>query len=184
MYYVLWVTCLSAVIATALGVLIYQQSTFASREIIAGLNAAEMEWLNPQAKESIRQALGRSDMGLAATMLGIGIALALVLMASLIVVTHRVAGPLLRAVRYFDQLAAGRLPTVGPLRKGDQLTEFFATLGSTLEALRNRATQDIEIVQAFLDACVRHEGLGTAEVAKALDALRLVQQQKGDALKS
>ena len=38
--YVLGVTLLSAVIAAALGVLIYQQSTFASDQIIAALDGA------------------------------------------------------------------------------------------------------------------------------------------------
>ena len=173
--YALWVTGVSAAIAATLGFLIYEQSTFASSQIIAGFNATGMGWVDPQIQEQVRRELASSDLGLAATMLGFGLALALVLMASLIVMTHRVAGPLLRMARYFDQIAAGDLPTVGQLRSGDQFKELFTTLSTTLAVLRKREADDTEVVKAFMDACARADGTRHQDLLAAVAELRRAQ---------
>ena len=68
--YIFLVTGISAAIAVSLGLLIFQQSTFASDQIIASLNAADMDWLDETAKSSIRAQLEQSDLDLVATIDG------------------------------------------------------------------------------------------------------------------
>ena len=58
-------------------------------------------------------------MALAAIGLVIGLSLYLVVM------THKVAGPLYKVALYFDKMADGRLGQVWPLRKGDMLVDFY-----------------------------------------------------------
>ena len=170
--YALWVTCVSAAIATLLGFLIYDQSTFASDQILAGLGGPGMEWVDADTKRQIQTELGRSDLSLVTTMMGLGVALALGLLGSLIVMTHRVAGPLFRMARYFDELGAGQLPTVGALRKGDQFQELFVTLSEAIEALRARRTAE-DVVVSELEAVWARTPQGVPDgVRQTLASLR------------
>jgi hypothetical protein len=178
LHYAVWVTCVAASIAGALGFLIYEQSTFASNQIIAALNDGNTAWVDPMIGAQIRDDLSRSDLNLAATMFGLGTALALGLMAALIVLTHKVAGPLLRMAKYFDQIGAGRLPTIGHLRKGDQLQHLFETLSATVESLRERARTDVAAVQVFTDACAHADRPLSEELAAALKDLSRVYESK------
>lgn len=104
LHYVLWVTAVSTAIALGLGLVIDQQGTYASDRILAGLDAPGMEWLDLETRDDVRQQLVHSDSTLVATMLGVGVVLALGLIVILLVMTHRVAGPLHRMSMTFEQL--------------------------------------------------------------------------------
>ena len=176
--YALSTTLVSAAIAALLGLVIYGQSIFASEQILAGLDSVGMEWINPLVKAQIRTELGDSDLNLVATMVGFGIVLAVGLMLSLIVMTHKVAGPIWRMSQCFEAIIAGRLPVVGALRKGDQLKDLFAVLSTTMESLRARSQRDLEIADALLDSCAQAPGTRSGALTKALAELRESQQQK------
>ena len=67
--YALAVLLMSAAIATALGVLIYQQSALASDQILAGMNVDGMEWIDPQTREQVSQALTCRQLAFAVLLL-------------------------------------------------------------------------------------------------------------------
>jgi hypothetical protein len=64
-----------------------------------------------------------------------------------LIVTHRISGPLYIVVRYLGALASGRYPDMRPLRKRDELHDFFAAFEEAVNAMRNRdimALRDID----------------------------------------
>lgn len=171
--YVAVVLALSAVIVTTLGVLIYEQSSFASRQIAERL--ADMAWLDDASKAALVADLVSSDKNLVLVMAGAGIGLAAVLFLYLVAMTHRVAGPLFRMGRYFDDLRDGRIPKVWNLRKGDQFESFFVRFRETLDAMADRARDDAALVDRFVAAC-EPIAAGEPAVAAALDGLRALKR--------
>jgi nitrogen fixation/metabolism regulation signal transduction histidine kinase len=67
-----------------------------------------------------------------------------------IVVTHRVAGPIFKMKSNLKAVARGQLRVPTPLRKGDELVEFFEAYRNMVIALRER--QEAEI--AKLDGAI------------------------------
>ena len=70
-------------------------------------------------------------------------ALIVVLSAVLVVMTHKVAGPLFKVSMYFDRMSDGKLGVVTPLRQGDMLQDFYANFKDMHDAVRVRANADI-----------------------------------------
>src|SRR5688572_25011505 len=60
-----------------------------------------------------------------------------------IIVTHRVAGPIYKMKMNLKAVADGRLQVPSPLRKGDELVEFFNSYRSMVIALRERQESEI-----------------------------------------
>jgi nitrogen fixation/metabolism regulation signal transduction histidine kinase len=67
-----------------------------------------------------------------------------------IFLTHKVAGPVYRMRQMFRDLGEGKFSPYRPLRKGDELQEFFSEFSELIEKLRDR--QKTEIVR--LDAAI------------------------------
>lgn len=61
-----------------------------------------------------------------------------------IVVTHRVAGPVYKMKRQLREVGAGRLTLPTPLRRGDELVDFFQAFDGMVRSLRERQEQEIE----------------------------------------
>jgi hypothetical protein len=78
------------------------------------------------------------------------IAMAVVLSVWGLIVTHRISGPLYLVARYLDVLADGQYPDVRPLRKRDELQEFFAAFEEAVNALRNRDAEALRELEAAL----------------------------------
>jgi hypothetical protein len=67
-----------------------------------------------------------------------------------IVVTHRVAGPIFKMRANLRAVADGRLRVPTPLRKGDELVEFFETYRTMVISLRERQEAEIgKLVKAI-----------------------------------
>jgi hypothetical protein len=67
-----------------------------------------------------------------------------------IVVTHRVAGPIYKMRANLRAVADGRLRVPTPLRKGDELVEFFETYRTMVISLRERQEAEIgKLVKAI-----------------------------------
>jgi methyl-accepting chemotaxis protein len=67
-----------------------------------------------------------------------------------IVVTHRVAGPIYKMRANLRNVADGRLRVPTPLRKGDELVEFFDAYRAMVISLRERQEGEIaKLVQAI-----------------------------------
>jgi hypothetical protein len=137
--YVALVTLLSAVIAGALGYLIYVQRHSASSSIESDLLAQFNTEL-----QGISNKLDAEDRMLIYKMIGVGIGLVMILSAYLTIMTHKVAGPLYKVTLYFDKMAEGKLGRVTPLRQGDMLQDFYQSFSDMHNAVRTRAVADAD----------------------------------------
>lgn len=61
-----------------------------------------------------------------------------------IVVTHKVAGPIFKMKRQFNDLGQGKLKMPSKLRKGDELIEFFTAFEEAVARLRDRQAAEIQ----------------------------------------
>jgi hypothetical protein len=147
--YVLLVTLLSAAISGTLGYLIYQQMHLASDDLAVQLHDA----LGAEAADEITTEMRGRDRALMLTMLGVGVGLVVILFGYLVIMTHKVAGPLYKVSSYFDKMAAGRLGTVTALRKGDMLTDFYDGFRDMHDTVRSRLKADADAMQRLVDAC-------------------------------
>jgi hypothetical protein len=145
--YVLLVTILSGVIAGALGYLIYQQKRAASESIekdLAALTQADSSQSDFQ--DTVASGLESEDRALVYKMVGVGVGLVVILSLYLLIMTHKVAGPLYKVSMYFDRMADGRVGKVTPLRKGDMLQDFYTTFCEMHDTMRARMTADRDAI--------------------------------------
>lgn len=170
--YILLVTLLSAVISGALGYMIYDQSRLASESIERDLQVLTVGDTSRQEFTSI---LAGKDQALIYEMVGLGLGLVVILSAYLVIMTHKVAGPLFKVSTYFEQMSEGRLGSVTPLRRGDMLQDFFGDFKSMHESLRGRAQADVaameHAVAALRDARGQADAAGRGSLDDALTAL-------------
>lgn len=96
-----------------------------------------------------------------------------------LLITHRVAGPVYVMSHYVDVLSRGRYPILRPLRKGDELKDFFERFQGAIESLRVREAQEADVLADAVDAL---EPLATSEeTKKLLESLREMHDRKRDA---
>ncbi|MBP9088604.1 MAG: hypothetical protein KBG15_20950 [Kofleriaceae bacterium] len=152
--YIIVVVVISAIIAGVLGYLIYQQERQASAALDAGLEAYGLG--------EVAQDLAAKDSALIYKMIGVGIGLAAILAMFLLIMTHKVAGPLFKVSMYFDRMAVGRLSVVTPLRQGDMLHDFFETFQHMHEAVRARQLADVETMSTAIQSIGTHDGMAVA----------------------
>jgi nitrogen fixation/metabolism regulation signal transduction histidine kinase len=184
--YVVLVTVLSATIAGALGYMIYDQRRTASASIERDLQAlTQADASHREFQDQVASGLESDDQALVYKMVVVGFGLVIILSAYLVIMTHKVAGPLFKVSMYFDRMANGRLGAVTPLRRGDMLQDFFADFKDMHEALRARSLADLEVMQAglaSLRAADRGDPGGSppARLGDALDAFErhLVDRKK------
>ncbi|MBZ4422735.1 sensor histidine kinase [Myxococcus sp. RHSTA-1-4] len=94
----------------------------------------------------------------------------LVVALGTIVVTHRVAGPLLRIRRMVNEVHDGRLrPPQYGLRDGDELQDLFEAVRKMVQRLREQHEEDARTLEKALRAA-EHSG-ASAEVVADLRAL-------------
>jgi hypothetical protein len=176
--YVAFVTVMSAVISGALGYLIWRQEADASSYVLEAFDAFTRD---SELRDAISSRLTRGDNRLVLTMAGAGIGLVVVLFMYLVVMTHKVAGPLYKVSRYFDDMAEGKLGNVYALRKGDMLQDFYDKFRDMHAALRARHLEDSEAFRRFLAAC---EQAGVAEggaLGRELDQTRSYLEKRDQA---
>jgi len=87
--------------------------------------------------------LARQQRVMLWTLLGAFALLVVVIGAAGIVVTHRVAGPIFKMRINLKAVADGRLRVPTPLRKGDELVDFFETYRTMVISLRERQEAEI-----------------------------------------
>ncbi len=152
--YVLVVVVISALIAGVLGYLIYQQERQASAALDAGLEAFGLG--------EVAQDLAAKDSALVFKMIGVGVGLATILAMFLLIMTHKVAGPLFKVSMYFDRMAVGRLSEVTPLRHGDMLRDFFETFQQMHTAVRERQIADVATMADAVATVGAHPAMAAA----------------------
>ena len=174
--YVAVITTVSAAIAGVLGYLIWLQEARASAAIMESLQSSELAAFAGLAEE-IENRLTSRDSGLAGMMVGVGVGLACVLSLYVVLMTHKVAGPLYKVSRYFDAMSEGKLGRVTALRRGDMLTDFYDTFQQSHDAVRERHRRDTELMGRFLLACEDAQVAG-GELGHMLDELRAHKDQR------
>lgn len=145
--YVLVVTVVSALIAGTLGYMIYRQEHQASGQLSADMSAQFSD-----EGDAFAEDLDTRDRSLVFEMVAIGLGLTVILSGYLVVMTHKVAGPLYKVGIYFDQMAGGRLGPITPLRRGDLLQDFYQQFRESHEATRHRLRDDNEALARFAEA--------------------------------
>jgi len=169
--YILLVTILSALISGALGYMIYDQRRTASESIERDLQAlTQADASRQEFEDHVAGVLAADDQALVYKMIAVGFGLVIILSAYLVIMTHKVAGPLFKVSSYFDQMAEGRLGTVTPLRRGDMLQDFFGNFREMHEAVRKRAQTDV-ITMDGAAAALRTKAGGSGPLAAALDGM-------------
>lgn len=187
--YVAFVTVLSAIISGSLGYLIWKQEHRATQAVVGDASqnvqaaeSAESKERWAEIEQVIDEQLQADDNRLIMTMVGVGIGLVLVLSLFLVVLTHKVAGPLYKVAMYCDRMRDGRLGDTWPLRRWDMLKDFYAKFKDTHDTLRARARADNEAVGKFIAACdaagVSREG----ELGHKLDELEAYKKARDEAL--
>jgi ABC-type multidrug transport system fused ATPase/permease subunit len=147
--YILLVTLLSALISGALGYMIYAQSRLASESIERDLQVLTVGDTSRQEFTSI---LAGKDQALIYEMVTLGLGLVVILSAYLVIMTHKVAGPLFKVSLYLGKMRQGRYDKVYNLRKGDQLVQFYdhfkAAHGGVVKMQRDDITRVAEVIAA------------------------------------
>jgi methyl-accepting chemotaxis protein len=176
--YVLLVVTLSGLIAGTLGYMLYQQKSLAVDSIASDLKALDAGLTN------VVDEFHADNLELVYKMVGAGLGLVLVLSIYLLMMTHKVAGPLYKVSMYFDRMAAGKLGTVTPLRRGDMLQDFFAAFRDMHLAVRSRFIGDAEAMSRALAGLrssgnlADYRGDQRAKLDDALDALEKHLEQR------
>jgi hypothetical protein len=146
--YVVVVTLLSALICSVLGALIYRQEERASaflEEDLKALTDGDASLSDFQVE--VAQDMESRDHLLVGKMIGAGFGLVLILSVYLLVMTHKVAGPLYKVSMYFDKMSVGRFAVVTALRRGDMLQDFYSSFQEMNVAMRARMLSDLELME-------------------------------------
>jgi methyl-accepting chemotaxis protein len=94
-----------------------------------------------------------------------------------IVVTHRVAGPIYKMKKQLHALGDGNFQIPFPLRKGDELVDFFESFRTMVKKLRKRQEDEI----ALLDRAISNlQSKATEDDLKELRSLRQEMQSSLD----
>jgi nitrogen fixation/metabolism regulation signal transduction histidine kinase len=93
-----------------------------------------------------------------------------------IVVTHRISGPLYIVARHLRAIANGSYPDVRPLRKRDELHEFFATFEGAITRIKNR---DVQAAAEFKEA-LEKDDFETLKAVVARHQAELERALQGD----
>ena len=149
--YVLVVTILSGIIAGALGFMIYQQRKQSTESIEAQLQEL-VQGGDDKDVQNITNDNESEDQALVYKMVGIGLGLVIILSMYLVIMTHKVAGPLFKVSMYFDRMADGRLGNVTPLRQGDMLQDFYINFTEMHDAVRARSAADVTAIENSMTA--------------------------------
>jgi nitrogen fixation/metabolism regulation signal transduction histidine kinase len=109
-------------------------------------------------------------------MAGISLLMAVALAILGVMLTHRVAGPIYVMSQYVSLLAQGRYPVMRPLRRSDELKDFFERFQSAIEALRLRDEEECRVIGQV----IAHVEKLDLEVGarKSLEALRAINKRK------
>ncbi len=173
--YVAVITALSTLLCSVLGYMIWRQEHLASSQIMETVDDALCDGLSAVEcagfKAELSQNLTGHDTQLLLFMVLVGLGMIVVLSLYVVVMTHRVAGPLYKIAGCFDDMAEGRLPPTLPLRKGDLLRDFYRKFDEMHEAVRGRYRDDIELAQRFSRACDDAGVARTGEFGRRLDAM-------------
>lgn len=144
--YALFAVGMSAVIYGVLGYLLYQKEL---------ANSRILQIQNP----TLQQLVEAQDYQILYWLLGFFFLQVVLLFVLGIVITHRIAGPIRRVHRYFEEVAEkGEMPPLGVVRKGDEFQPFFESLHEAAEVMQTKKREREQALQKLEQALLRAEG--------------------------
>jgi len=149
--YTLTIVAVSAALTGGLGFVVIQRTHETSRLVEVRAEDPE-DLVAQQMKKDLEEQFAKSDRGLVMILVGFGVVLSGVLTLYGIVITHKVAGPLFKISTHLNQVRDGKLVEVWPIRKGDQLGEFFDQFKEAHDALKARTREDIALIDKAIAA--------------------------------
>lgn len=167
--YIATITLVSALIAGVLGFMIWRQGSETSDDLVEMTESTFGE--DGTIDEDVADDLSENDNKLIYQMVAFGFGLALILSFFLLIMTHKVAGPLYKLSHHFDDLARGKFRIVRPLRRLDMLHGFHKKFEDTHAALQAKLESDIAAMQNVLAAAKAAGVERKGDVGEALDAL-------------
>ena len=113
--------------------------------------------------------------------------LAVVLISALLglsgmLLTHRIAGPVFVMGRAMNTLAAGKYPTLRPLRKSDDLTELYGSLRALFDSLLKTERAEVATLEKALEMISASDGTGSAAARGLLLEMQLKKHEKMSAV--
>jgi nitrogen fixation/metabolism regulation signal transduction histidine kinase len=96
------------------------------------------------------KALHASQTSVLVTIFGMLLVLVVALGGLGIVFTHKVAGPVFKMKRHLKHIRQGQFSNPAPLRRGDDLRDFFEELCEAIRSLRERESADLYVLEAAL----------------------------------
>lgn len=91
-----------------------------------------------------------------------------------IIITHRIAGPVYAMSQFAAALARGRYPLIRPLRKADELRDFYELFQKSVESLRAR-----EVEELFrLEDAIQELSGSNPQVPAVVSSLRQLKEAK------
>lgn len=125
---------------------------------------------DPETGDSLAAALAAEDRGRIVLVSAVLVFILVMLLASAIVITHRIAGPAFALGRTCRRVADGNLARPWPLRRGDLLVDLAGEVSNMVDALRDRETAERDLLEQCA-ARLRGTGGEAAAVVADLEAL-------------
>lgn len=155
------IVLVGVIVSGLLGIFIYRQSM--ENTTLIGLDA------------ELQGKVAAQDLHAILYLVGFVAVMALFLFVWGIFITHRVAGPIYIISRYLRQIADNQVPHTRPLRKGDELKEFFDTFSAMLSSLKKQNSDEAEQLKTCIGELKASGGEKNLAVAQKLDSI-LVQK--------
>lgn len=149
------VVAIGIALSVALGFFLHRQMMENTR--ILRLEAE----FDPVFKAQLDQADSQNLAMLVGTLVLFNVALAL----GSIFVTHRMAGPEFVLNRYVRMVAAGKLPVVRELRRGDELVDLHDGVRAMVARLETQTLDDIQVLEKALAGLEDAEARGAVQQA-------------------
>ena len=166
---------ISSILTSGLGYFWYSEIRTASDVI--RVNA--MSTIGDEAATQLAEELATQDRRRLMLLVGFALLFAFLIAGYGVVMTHRIAGPLLKIRRHVKDVEEGRLYQLWGLRKGDQLQDFFGDFHKMHDALRERVEQDMATLGQVIEAIENKDDL-----EPMLAELRRSLSRKGASLRS
>ncbi len=141
--YTVIIAIIGIIIAVLWGTLFYKASKENSQQM---LMLVQMDPNLSSMSDIIKDKLDKEDNRIMFYLIAFVVAIFLSLVIWGILITHRIAGPIFIISRYIDSITDGKIPETRPLRKKDELKEFFEKFNRMLEAIKERENMDIVII--------------------------------------
>jgi len=130
---------------------------------------------------TLRAVLEAGDRQLLLVFVGIAVTMSAALGLVGLVLTHHVAGPIYVMSHYLSALAQGRYPRMRPLRRGDELKDFFELFQRAVAAMREREVRHAAASEDAIER-MRAASARAPELEGAVRALEAVVRDERDAV--